>query len=279
MRGLLLFPMLLTVLVLAGCTAAPATPLSMTATLPRVVSINPCVDAILVQVADPAQIAGISHYSQDPRATSIALDVARRYTATSGSAEEVVALAPDLVIAGAHVAPSTIAALKRMHIRLLQLPVPATIADSNAQILAIAAAAGQRGRGQALVDRVNAAVARASGPPNGATALIWQGGGLVPGAGTLADELLRVSGFRNASRDYALAQWDVLPLEYLVGAPPRLLLSVSEKGGTDRMLNHPVLQDLRGRIAVRAYPERLLHCGGPTIIDAVTRLAAIRRSL
>jgi iron complex transport system substrate-binding protein len=110
-------------------------------------------------------------------------------------------------------------------------------------------------------------------------ALIWQGGGLVPGSGTLANELLATTGFSNSSADYGLKRWDVLPLEPLVARPPRVLLSVGAQGREDRMLNHPVLAHLKDRIAVRAYPERLLHCGGPTIIDAVHHLARIRQSL
>ena len=101
---------------------------------PRSVSINPCIDAVLMHVADPAQIAGISHYSQDPRATSIPLTQARRFTATSGTAEEVVALAPDMVLTGPHVAPATIAALTRMKIRIVQYPVPDTVAESEEQV-------------------------------------------------------------------------------------------------------------------------------------------------
>ncbi|MBY0306224.1 MAG: ABC transporter substrate-binding protein [Sphingomonas sp.] len=250
--------------------------------LPRIVSINPCVDAVLVRVADPAQIAAISHYSQDRRSTSIPLSIAARFTATSGTAEEVVALSPDIVIAGGHVAPPTIAALARLHIRLVQLPVPASIAESNDQIRAIARVTGHADRGERLVAQVNAAV-RAAGNPGHAPipALIWQGGGLVPGSGTLADELLRVAGFRNLSASYGLQQWDVLPLEYLVARPPRVLLAVGDRDAkqADRMLGHPVLNRLKPSVAVRDFGERLLHCGGPTIIDAVTRLADVRRSL
>lgn len=248
--------------------------------LPRVVSINPCVDAVLMQVAASGQIAAISHYSHDPRATSIPLDQARRFAATSGTAEEVVAEAPDIVIAGAHVAPATIAALHRMHIRLVQIGVPESIAESEAQIRTIAAAVHQRQRGEQLVARIDAAVRAASvqhGPAP--AALIWQGGGLVPGEGTLASELLSRTGYRNMSGDYGLRRWDVLPLEHLVARPPQVLLSVGADDSSDRMLRHPVLVGLRKAIAVRRYPERLLHCGGPTIIDAVSHLARIRRAL
>jgi len=272
-------------LAVAGCSSQAADRAAQRAApgreaLPRVVSINPCVDAVLMQVAEPAQIAAISHYSQDPRATSIPLDQARRFAVTSGTAEEVVALAPDIVIAGSHVAPSTISALHRMNIPLIQIGVPESIDESSAQVRTIAAAIRQRARGEALVARIDDAVRAASASsaaPSGA--LIWQGGGLVPGDGTLASELLRVTGFRNLSADYGLKQWDVLPLEYMVAKPPRVLLSVGAHDRSDRMLGHPVLARLKHQIAVRRYPEKLLHCGGPTIIEAVGHLAQIRRTL
>lgn len=272
-------------LAVAGCSSQAADRAAQRAApgreaLPRVVSINPCVDAVLMQVADPAQIAAISHYSQDERATSIPLEQARRFAATSGTAEEVVVLAPDIVIAGSHVAPSTISALHRMNIPLIQIGVPESIDESSAQVRTIAAAIRQPARGEALVARIDDAVRAASASsaaPSGA--LIWQGGGLVPGDGTLASELLRVTGFRNLSADYGLKQWDVLPLEYMVAKPPQVLLSVGAHDRSDRMLGHPVLAGLKQQIAVRRYPEKLLHCGGPTIIDAVGHLAQIRRTL
>jgi iron complex transport system substrate-binding protein len=264
----------------AGCAPAPDRPVlfGTDKAQPRVVSINPCVDAILIQVADKKQIVGISHFSQDPRATSMSLALAQQFEATSGTAEEVVALTPDIVIAGAHVAPSTIAALKRMGIELVQIGVPVSIAESKSQIRTIAAAVGHADRGEELLARIDSAV-KAAQENSLIPALIWQGGGLVPGDGTLASDMLHVSGFRNMSASYGLKSWDVLPLEHLVSRPPQVLLSVGASAKEDRMLGHPVMSSLKQRIAVRDFPERLLHCGGPTIIDAVGYLAQIRRAL
>lgn len=245
----------------------------------RVVSINPCIDAIMMQVADAEQIAAISHYSKDMRATSITASQAARFAATSGTAEEIVALAPDLVLSGPHVEPATIAALRRLRIPLLQVSVPDTIAQSRQQVADVARAVGHPQRGAALIARMDAAVAaaRTAAPP--IDALIWQGGGLVPGTATLADDLLRASGFRNKSADYGLDKWDVLSLEPLLARPPQLLLTIGETARADRMLGHPAMAQLSRRVAVRAWPERLLRCGGPTIIDAANRLALIRQSL
>jgi len=247
----------------------------------RIVSINPCVDAVLVEVADAQQILAISHYSQDARATSIPLATALRFAATSGTAEEVVALRPDIVLAGAHVSPSTLAALKRLKVPVQTFTVPESVAESIAQVRAIAAAAGHPERGEALVRRIEAAVARArriaaqEGAP--VPALIWQGSGLVPGENTLADELLGVAGFRNMSAAYGLKRWDVLPLEHLAARPPRVLLSDRTAG--DRMTGHRVLRRFDGQITRAQFDERLLSCAGPVIVRALDRLSVVRASL
>lgn len=247
----------------------------------RIVSINPCVDAVLVEVADPQQILAISHYSHDARATSIPLATALRFAATSGTAEEVVALRPDIVLAGAHVSPSTLAALKRLKVPVQTFTVPESVAESVAQMRTIAAAAGHPERGETLVRRIEAAIARARriAAREGASvpALIWQGSGLVPGENTLADELLRIAGFRNMSAAYGLKRWDVLPLEHLAARPPRVLLSDRTAG--DRMTGHRVLRRFDGRVLRAQFDERLLSCAGPVIVRALDRLSAVRASL
>lgn len=251
----------------------------------RIISMNPCVDAILEQVADPAHIAGISHYSQDPRATSVRLDWARRFPVVSGTAEDVVALRPDLVISGPHVAPQTSAALERLGIPLLKVGVPATVEESEAQIMQIAARIGRAMQGRALNIRIEQAMAHAGATANGSrpVALIWQDSGLVPGAGTLADELLHRTGFESASRRMGLAQWDMVTLEQIMSSPPDIVMTgaATMDAGTgasvNRMLSHPVLRHMEGRMMVADYPASLLHCGGPVIIRAVERLGAIRK--
>ncbi len=247
----------------------------------RIVSINPCIDAVLVEVAGPKQILAISHYSQDARATSIPLATARRFAATSGTAEEVIALRPDIVLAGAHVSPSTLAALKRLKVPVQTFTVPESVAESIAQVRAVAAAAGQPARGEALVRRIEQAVARAQASARGrgapVPALIWQGSGLVPGESTLANELLSIAGFRNMSAQYGLKRWDVLPLEHLAARPPRVLLSDGIAG--DRMTGHRVLRRFDDRMVRAQFDEWLLSCAGPVMIRALDRLSEVRASL
>lgn len=250
----------------------------------RIVSMNPCVDTILMEVAEPAQIAAISHYSHDPRATSVPLKWATQYPAVSGAAEDIIAAEPDLVIAGPHVSIQTIAALKRLGIPLMQVAVPETVDESKKQISDIAKRIGQQQSGAALNARIDAAMAAARTDGPQLSALIWQGSGLVPGKGTLADELLSRTGFRNLSKSLGLKQWDILSLEGLLSEPPAVLLAGQANmgagnGDANRMLSHPVLRKAGARIRVAHYPSNLLHCGGPVIMKSVARLTEIRRSL
>lgn len=148
-----------------------------------------------------------------------------------------------------------------------------------AQISMIAAQLGHAERGVALNTAITQALKQAASQDRlQVPALIWQAGGMVPGKGTVADELLTLTGFRNASADYGLQMWDVLPLERLLNAPPKLLLtSIGAAEREDRTLRHPAVRALGKRIKLRDFAPGLLHCAGPTLIPAAQRLAALRR--
>lgn len=250
------------------------------ARLPTIVSLNPCADAILAEVTEPGQILALSHYSADPRSGSMDPATARQYRTTRGTLEEVIVLRPDLVIDGTFVPPATAAAYARLGLRLETLGIASTVAESRAQIRQLARLAGNPARGEALIARIDGALAAATpaaAPAEGAppvSALVWEPGGIVPGDGTLIAELLRRTGFANFAAARGLGQADQLPLERVLADPPRVILVA----GSDRALHHPALSHLAGT-ARAALDPRLLYCAGPTIIPAARRLAAVRRSL
>ena len=262
-------------MVLPGAMVLAAAPAARAAA-PRIVSLNPCSDAILVEVADPAQILAISAYSRDPASSSLLPGVAAHYASTHGTIEEVIALHPDVVIDGAFVAPATVSAYRRMGLRLATMGTQRSVAGALDDVRQLAALAGHPDRGEALVRRIMAALATAA-PPAGrppVAALLWEWGGIVAGSGTLTGELLERTGFANEAARQGYHQADIYPIERLIAHPPRVLLTV----GDDRMLHHPALAALTH--TVRAdFPAGLLYCGGPTIIRAAQRLAALHKAL
>lgn len=264
-------------LMLAGCSAAPA---REAAVHPTIVSLNPCTDAILAEFADPGQLLAISHYSHDPAASSMDLATAWRFPAVSGSVEEVLALRPDVVVASDFLAPATASALERLGMRLERVPFVSTVADSVAEVRRLAALAGHPERGEALVARIEAGLAKAAPPPGAPVpAIVWQSGGSVPGEGTLIAELLTRTGFANAAAARGLGQADLLPLEAMVASPPRVILAAGNpRANEDRLLAHPALARLGGVTHAR-FDRALLWCGGPVIPKAAARLAEVRRAL
>jgi iron complex transport system substrate-binding protein len=255
----------------AGAAPAPA----------RIVSLNPCLDAILLQVADPSQITALSHYSRNPAQSAIWAE-ARRYPFTYGSGEEVAALKPDLVLTSGMGAMALAGVLPRLHIAAASFGVPDSVAQSLAQVRRVAQLAGHPDRGEALVARINAAFAAAAPPPGAPRlgALIYEYHGLASGPGTLMDEMMRRAGFDNFAARYGLKRTVDVPLEQLLADPPPVLLAGSLGPGqptwADRVLSHPALRALAKRTRRESFPETLMFCGGPQMIPAMAALARAR---
>lgn len=249
----------------------------------RIVSLNPCLDVILAHVADRGQIAALSHYARDPSSSTIAA-VARTLPYTYESAEEIIALNPDLVLASVHSAPATRQALARLNIPVATFAVPNSVAESLAQIETVAGRIDRAARGAALIARIRAAIAEAQ---RGATrrpikALVFQPRGLVAGSGTLTDEMLQRLGFENVAARYGVAFWGNVPLESLIADPPELLLSSAPRPGarpySERLIQHPALARLAHRMRRGVFPEACLYCGGPVLLETTRALVAAREA-
>lgn len=245
----------------------------------RIVSLNPCLDVILLEVADRSQITAISHYSRDRYASTIA-DRARDLPVTHGTTEEILALRPDLVLTGPGQARTD--ALDRLGVRSAVMAVPETVADSLKQVREVAVLTGHPERGEALVRRIEAALAAAAPTRDEKplSALVFMPGGFASGPGTLMDEMMRRTGLRNAAVDYGLRQSMSVPLEQVIAHPPDILLSGEPWPGApswaERVMEHPALNHLASRMRREPLPERLLFCGGPVLIQTAGVLARAR---
>jgi iron complex transport system substrate-binding protein len=276
----------LSVLATRRATLAGGLAVSLGAAAPseprRVVSLNPCLDTILAYIADRGQIAALSHYAREEHGSTVA-KIARTLPFTYESAEEVVALRPDLVLTARHSSPATRAALDRLKIRTELFGVPETVADSLDQVRRIAALVQRQARGKALVGRIEAAIAAAAPPPGARplTAVVYQPNGFAAGSGTLVDEMMRRTGFVNVAGRYGLKQWGNIPLERLIDDPPDVLLAGELEPGAptwaDRVVSHPALRHIAGRMRRASFPQKLLYCGGPVLIATAAALAKARR--
>lgn len=255
---------------LASCAEPPEMPLDRAETSGLTfVSLNPCLDAILVEVAAPDQILALSHYSRDQASSSIDPHIALQFDVTGGTAEEVLSLQPDIVLASTFIAPATRAALERSGLRVETFGNPATVDESADQVRALADLTGMAEQGAALAARIAGAKTSQSGEE--ITALLWQPGQIVPGETTLVAEHLRWAGLSSHSDAMGLEQADFVSLEQLLDDPPQILLVAGDMRGQ----SHPLLNSLHGTF-VAEFPPNLFYCGGPSIPKARERLLEIR---
>ena len=273
-----------------------------------IVSNNPCIDSVLAEIAVSGQIAAVSMYSHDADSASAPLAWARALPALGTSAEEIIAARPRLVLTGNLASSGTNAALAKAGVRTVAIGVAATVEKDIAQVQQIAKAIGREEAGERLVARIDDAIkplpskrgvwvrpvsnhnVRLTAPTlnpflKGAgdvSAIIWQNGGFVAGAGTLQDELLSMHGFTNASATYGLTSWDILPLETLIRNPPDIIfMPVSAKGDDARALaaRRQLLRHVGRKTRIVNFPDKLLFCGGPTIIKVSRIFAKTREAM
>lgn len=280
----------------ALCAACAALCLSMLATAgaagtarlaaqpQRIVSLNLCTDQIVLQLVPRERIAALSWLSQRPESAALHQQ-AQGLRTVRGSAEEVLALQPDLVLVGTATTRHTTRLLQSFGVRTLALPGADSFAQVKAQIRTVAAAVGEAARGEAVVAVMEAqarAIATAhNAPANTArqgtrpVAIAYWAGGRSAGRDTLYEDILTTAGYANGATQAGMKGYAALPLERLVASSPNVIVTNDYKRGAptlgNRLLKHPALLGT-GAQEVRL-PSRITVCGGPWNIDAAALLA------
>lgn len=263
--------------------ALAALPAGAAAPAARIVSLNVCTDQILVDLVPKERIAAVSLLAADP-SVSAATEAVRGLKLIHIAAEEVLAVDPDLVIAGEGWTPATVDLLQRLGRRVVVVPLATSLEGVREAVRVIAKAVGEEERGERLVanfDRRLAAVRSRPGPRP--TALAYQVNSLSAGPGSLLDAALDAAGFENLARQLPLGPAGRLPLETLVADPPDLIvLTVAPdqfRTVAADNLRHPALRDVLFRRAHLTLEMPLWLCGTPRVAEAVERLAATRLKL
>jgi iron complex transport system substrate-binding protein len=259
---------------------APAASASAGSPPMRIISLNMCTDQLLLAFADPDQIAGLSPYARD-RESSFMAAAADRFPLLSGGAEEVLVLAPDLVVAGRFSRQATFEFLRAKRTPLEEFDVARSIDDAKKQILRMGILVGHPDRAAAVVARIDAAIERirasALRTPKPPRVLAVSRRGWAPGGETLTASLLAAAGLANAAPELGLGTGGFASLESIVAIQPDFILvtDVDEhpEDQGQAFLLHPALQRLYPLQRRLVIPERLTVCAGPMLADALDRLA------
>jgi iron complex transport system substrate-binding protein len=262
-------------LIVFGCLDLQAAP----ANLPRIASINLCTDQLLLTLADPPQILGLSPYSRDP-ARSWAAAQANSFPRLSGSAEDVLVLRPDAVVAGRFTKLATRQLLKDKGLRVVEFDTARSLDDAKKQIRLMGEVTGHPDRASAEVDRLDATMAHvrqlAARKPYRVLAISRRG--WVSGGDSLTSLLLANAGLSNAASDLGIKSGGFASLETIINLKPDLILVSDDSGFAEdegsALLLHPALERFYPSSRRIVIPERLTVCGGPMLSEAMDRLAS-----
>ena len=246
---------------------------------PRIVSMNVCSDQLLLSLADPDQILGLSRFSRDAW-QSWAAGEARRYPILSGGAEDVLVVKPDIVVVNLFDKRTTRDLLKAKGLHLVEFTVPRTLDEVKDQIREMGDVVQHPDRANAEIARLDAAMARARAAvtDHHYRVLPLARRGWVSGADSLVSSLLSETGLVNAAGELGLDTGGFASLEAIVKLRPDFIL-VSEAGDRAEddgraFLLHPALERFYPPDKRIVLPERLTVCGGVMLADALDRLTA-----
>ena len=247
----------------------------------RIVSFNLCTDQLLLALADPDQIAGLSPYATDA-ALSVTAASAKPYRRLDWDAESIVGVAPDLVL----VAPSNRpirAMLSALGVRVIEVAFITEIDTAKQQAREIGALVGHPDRGAALAQSITDAEEDliATAPATRRSAMLIGRGGYAEGAASLPSAMLRAAGFRPAD-DAPRGFGGFVSLEQLiVGGPEMIVTQDSPRQAADQgalFITHPAVAARYGTGRRIDLPARYTLCGGPALREGLTYLKARGRA-
>jgi iron complex transport system substrate-binding protein len=252
----------------AACAAGP----------PKVASVSLCGDQYLMMLADPKQVASLSHQSLSP--LSYFSKHAASFPQNRGSVEELILSDVDLVVLNAYGDTQLKRILRKFGIDYFELPVGESVGDVEETVIDLSRKLDREAEGRRLVRQIRqrmAAVSRETEGEEKPFALYFRSDGGGAGAGTFVDDAIRAAGFRNLQRELGKKGWGTLPLEQAVMTPPDVFVTSffdAPYQSVRRLFRHnPVFWELVQKGKLVQVPGKLWPCSSPLLVNAVELLA------
>jgi iron complex transport system substrate-binding protein len=192
---------------------------------------------------------------------------ARAYRLNYGSAEELIGIGADVIVAGSQTSPFTRDLLRRLGSTVVEIEPATSLADVARNLRAVGTAIGRSGEADAVVAamQARAEAVRASGGPSRRSAVVVRAGGFTVGRDTLANELIELAGLTNSIA--GLDRWGSLSVETLLQTNPEVIVVTSYRSDEPSLANsffsHPALASAATAGTRVEVPARYFACGAP----------------
>lgn len=198
-------------LVVAACFGGPPR---------RVVSQAVGTDELLLALADPGQVAALSHLSRNPDFSGVAREAAAHPHLKGGDAEDILKFRPDLVLMTSYSRPELVAQVRRTGVKVCFIERYESLEDAYANLRLVGQAVGHPERAEALIakcrQRVDALAARLKGlrPVRVMAPSTY---GYTGGSGTTFQDLCDHAGATNVAAEAGLKGHAPTPGEQMLG--------------------------------------------------------------
>jgi len=249
----------------------------------RIVSLNLCADQLLMELLPPQQLVGITQMATNPD-ISYSYEKAKKYHTHSGRTEEIIALQPDLIVAGQFTSSTTNQLLEQLGYSVIKIGLPRTILDVFQQIKKLAQQVNAKHQAEALITNMQGAQknllqAQSSHPlPRAA---VYYANGYSAGKNTITHEILNLAGYSNIAAEYGLTTVAPFSLEKLLASRPEILIfghfQDNQASLAHQLLQHTAIQTLitSHHVKTITMPDRYWNCAGPSSIAAAQYLAGL----
>jgi iron complex transport system substrate-binding protein len=248
----------------------------------RVISINLCTDQLVLQLLDRDRIASVTYLAADPT-ISYSASRAVGLVKNHGLAEEVVALNPDLILAGAFTSRPTTSLLKKLGYRVIEFEMAGSFETLRQNIIKAGEVLDEEKKAGRLVTQFDRALGNLASSGRLVSAIILQPNAAGAGNVSLLDDIFRSANLTSISLGQGILGIGWLTLDQVIWAQPELIISDMEPRWPSLghlAMRHPAyraIRDKQGRVPNRVnLPANLWNCGGPQIAKAVSILAKAR---
>lgn len=199
----------------------------------RIVSQTVGTDDLLLALADPGQIAALSHLGQDERYAPSFLE-ARKYPALrNSSAEDILRFKPDLVIATSYSPAESVVLLRRAGVKVFVVERFEKLEDIFRNLRGLADLLGRREKAEILIQSCWARVREVERRLQGVKPVRVMAAGLYPfasGADTTFQDICDRTGGLNVAAEAGLVGHVPMPTEKALTWKPEVLIGPQEKG-------------------------------------------------
>jgi iron complex transport system substrate-binding protein len=244
----------------------------------RVASINLSADEVLSLILPPERLVGVTRWADDPDTSNVVGRVPRaavRFQKTD--MEQLVALAPDLVVVSEYTDADFLRLLQRSGLRAHRMSGLSSLPGIRQAILDLGRVVGEPKAAEALAveyDRKLADIERRLAGAKRPRVLYWSGG-MTAGADTAIGAVIEGGGGINVGRELGVVGIAPPGAERAFVADPDVILVARYPGSVEAVKEHPLLGKLRavGENRIVVMPNQLLVALSPWTADACVWLA------